>query len=86
MMKTKLKNALTGGLFALALVACGDPKSAPEASAGGAQKICPVSGEELGSMGDPVVVSHEGKEVKLCCDSCVAEFKADPAKFAAMVP
>lgn len=86
MMKTKRIITLTGGLFALALVACSDQPSAPEASTGGAQKVCPVSGEELGSMGEPVVVFHEGKEVKLCCDSCVADFKADPAKFAAMVP
>lgn len=85
-MKAKLTLALMGGFLALALVACSDQKSAPEASTGGAQKVCPVSGEELGSMGDPVVVSHEGKEIKLCCASCVDEFNADPAKFSAMVP
>lgn len=42
---------------------------------------CVVSGEALGSMGDPVVLNHEGKEVRLCCDSCIEKFNADPAKY-----
>ena len=46
---------------------------------------CPVSGEALGSMGDPIVVEHEGREVKLCCKGCVKKFNADPAKFVAAV-
>lgn len=49
------------------------------------QTICPVSGEELGSMGEPIVVTHEGKEVKLCCKSCIKKFNADPAKYSAKV-
>ncbi len=36
-----------------------------------AQKICPVSGNELGSMGEPVSVkTAEGEEVFLCCKGC----------------
>ena len=85
-MKAKLIITLLGGFLGLALVACNEEKAAPEASAGGAQKTCPVSGEELGSMGEPVVVMHDGKEVKLCCDSCLPKFNAYPAKYAAMVP
>ena len=46
---------------------------------------CPVSGEELGSMGDPVIVEHEGTTVKLCCKSCIEDFNADPEKYTAMV-
>lgn len=46
---------------------------------------CVVSGEKLGSMGDPVVMEHDGVTVKLCCKSCVAKFKENPAKFATMV-
>jgi hypothetical protein len=42
---------------------------------------CVVSGEKLGSMGDPVVFIHQGREVKFCCSNCEKEFKADPAKF-----
>jgi YHS domain-containing protein len=50
-----------------------------------AQTVCPVSGEELGSMGEPIIMTYEGKEVKLCCKSCIKKFEADPAKYAAKV-
>ncbi|MBI3880900.1 MAG: hypothetical protein HY301_12690 [Verrucomicrobia bacterium] len=42
---------------------------------------CVVSGEKLGSMGKPYVFVHEGQEIKMCCPSCLKEFKADPAKY-----
>lgn len=46
---------------------------------------CPVSGEALGAMGDAVIVSAEGRDVKLCCKMCVKKFDADPAKYLAIV-
>ena len=46
-------------------------------------EVCIVSGEKLGSMGAPVVYVHEGQEVKLCCKSCLPDFKKEPAKFLA---
>lgn len=42
---------------------------------------CPVSGEELGSMGDAVIKVYEGREVRFCCDKCVSKFEADPAGY-----
>ena len=42
---------------------------------------CLVSDEKLGSMGKPVVFTHEGQEIKLCCKSCRPKFKKDPAKY-----
>ena len=42
---------------------------------------CVVGGEKLGSMGKPYVLTHEGREVRLCCKSCEPKFKADPAKY-----
>lgn len=42
---------------------------------------CIVSGEKLGSMGDPVSLTHEGRRITLCCNGCVKEFEAEPAKF-----
>lgn len=45
--------------------------------------VCLVAGEKLGSMGDPVVYIHEGREVRFCCASCEATFKKDPAKYLA---
>ena len=48
-----------------------------------AQKICPVSDEELGSMGDPIKVTVDGKDIYVCCDACVEEVKNDFAKYLA---
>jgi len=46
-------------------------------------EVCIVSGEKLGSMGTPVVLVHEGQEVKFCCKSCLPDFKKEPANFLA---
>ena len=45
-------------------------------------KTCPVSDEKLGGdMGDPYVFTHEGREIKLCCKSCLKDFNKDSAKY-----
>ena len=45
-------------------------------------KTCIVSGEKLdGDMGKPYVFVHEGQEIKLCCKTCLKDFKKDPAKY-----
>jgi hypothetical protein len=44
---------------------------------------CVVSGEKLGSMGPPVVITHEGTEVRFCCKDCVEKFNKEPAKYLA---
>jgi hypothetical protein len=46
---------------------------------------CVVSDEALGSMGDPVVFTHDGVEVRLCCAACRKEFDRDPAKHLAKI-
>ena len=33
----------------------------------------------------PVVVNHNGTEVRFCCKECLPEFNKDPDKYAAMV-
>ncbi|TWU39459.1 hypothetical protein [Novipirellula artificiosorum] len=50
------------------------------------QKICPVSGKPLGSMGDPVAVDVNGQQVFVCCAGCVAAVKSNPAKYASGRP
>ena len=40
---------------------------------------CPVTGEKLGSMGDPVIKDYDGREVRFCCAACPAKFEADLA-------
>lgn len=45
-------------------------------------KICPVSGEKVGEMGEPSKVEYKGKVYSLCCPACEKEFLKDPEKFA----
>ena len=43
---------------------------------------CPITGEKLGSMGEPVVKVYEsagGREVRFCCKSCPPKFEKDLA-------
>jgi YHS domain-containing protein len=42
------------------------------------QAVCPVSGENLGSMGVPVKVMAEGQTFYLCCKSCNKDVRDDP--------
>jgi len=42
---------------------------------------CPVSGEKLGSMGDPVSYNYQGRDIKFCCQGCVANFEKDPETY-----
>jgi YHS domain-containing protein len=42
---------------------------------------CIVTGEKLGSIGDPVSLEHEGRAIKLCCRGCVKQFEANPTEF-----
>ncbi len=47
------------------------------------QRICPVTDEALGSMGKPVTVAYQGRDVLLCCRGCEARFMNDPDKYLA---
>ena len=46
---------------------------------------CAVAGKKLGSMGEPIVYVHEGRQVKFCCKGCVPSFKKTPEKYLAKV-
>ena len=50
------------------------------------QKVCPVSGQALGSMGTPVKVTVKGRDVLLCCQGCEDSIKNDPDKYLAKLP
>lgn len=47
------------------------------------QGTCPVTGQPLGSMGEPVKVVVKGQTVFLCCSHCEAAIKKDPDKYLA---
>ena len=90
-MKRSLLSLLVFGLNALAFAALpesGDassPKSDPYPL-----QTCVVSGEPLGGMGEPYVLmfKQDGKpdrEVRFCCEMCVARFNSNPAKYLAQL-
>jgi len=43
-----------------------------------AQRICPVTGLPLGSMGVPIKITLRGKPLFVCCQGCVGKAKRDP--------
>ena len=62
------------------------PSSAPTAALPyGGQKTCPVTGEELGSMGKPVAVTMKGQSIYVCCRGCAAKAQANPDETLAAV-
>ena len=44
-------------------------------------KICSVSDEKLGGMGDAYVFTYQDREIKLCCNDCKKDFDKNPKKF-----
>ena len=56
-------------------------RSFPQSDANQALKqlLCPVSGENLGSMGVPLKVTAAGQTFFLCCKGCNKDVQDDPA-------
>lgn len=50
-----------------------------------AQKVCPVSGKELGSMGPLIKMVVKGETIFLCCPDCKKEVEKNPDKYIAKV-
>lgn len=46
-----------------------------------AQKVCPVTGAKLGSMGKPVRASVDGRSVFLCCAGCREKLASQPSYY-----
>jgi YHS domain-containing protein len=83
---------------ALALSGCGAATQAPSISQPPAahgdhdhpgssqsdmEKMCPVSGEMLGTMGAPQKVTVNGQQVWICCDGCKDKLLENPDKYLA---
>jgi hypothetical protein len=45
------------------------------------QSICPVSGKPLGSMGKPIKINVQGRDVFLCCSGCEDSLREEPQKY-----
>ncbi|MFA6046738.1 MAG: hypothetical protein WC718_17270 [Phycisphaerales bacterium] len=85
-MKTKIQtNRLA--LLALGLVALLSPlvAAAKEDAKGAVKpyplKLCIVTDNDLGSMGDPRTFVYEGQEIKICCKPCEKKFLKTPEKY-----
>ena len=77
-------------LLTFAIASCSKDEGADGAGKGASSgdypmTTCVVSGEPLGSMGEPVVIEHKGTTVKFCCDSCLPKFNKDPESYVAKV-
>ncbi len=40
--------------------------------------VCPISGQKLGSMGDPYNYVFAGRLVRFCCAGCIGQFNENP--------
>ncbi len=45
------------------------------------QRVCPVTGQLLGSMGRPIRVDVDGRSVFVCCQGCVDAVRQNPGKY-----
>lgn len=82
LMKTTIALLMATALFALPGNLLAAEKKAPKPYP---LEKCAVSDEKLGDMGEPFVFEHDGREVKLCCESCKKDFDKEPAKFTAKI-
>jgi hypothetical protein len=60
--------------------------SAADRALAARQKVCPVTGQPLDSMGGPVRVEVAGRTVFICCKGCEAALRKDPAKYLSKLP
>ena len=58
-----------------------DGKDSSTEAANAKNLICPVSGQEIGSMGPAVHYEYNGKVYNLCCSGCVEVFKENPQEY-----
>jgi Cu(I)/Ag(I) efflux system membrane fusion protein len=61
----------------------GDKMVRPVSLTAEEQKVCPVTGAKLGSMGEPVAVEVKGRTVWVCCQACPPRLRADPDRYLA---
>jgi hypothetical protein len=81
----KIKDALLAAAFVggltIANVLGADSKETKDKIKPYPLEKCIVSGEKLGSMGSPYVITNGTQEVKFCCKGCLKDFNKDKAGF-----
>lgn len=66
---------LAGGLLCLAVVGTAWAETLSDTTTS-TLTTCPVTGQQLGEMGDPVVREIVGREVRFCCAGCEEPYRA----------
>jgi hypothetical protein len=89
--ETRLNPSLAAGYFGASRgdrpeTARREPADDDDQALAARQKVCPVTGKRLGSMGMPVRVSVGGKAVLICCEGCEAALKKAPEKYLSRLP
>jgi Cu(I)/Ag(I) efflux system membrane fusion protein len=86
--EARLNPAVAADYFGAGRTTTAPPPATPQPSTGSSdqdliarQKVCPVTGEDLGSMGGPVKVEVAGRVVFICCEGCEAALRKDPQKY-----
>lgn len=57
--------------------------SAADRAAAQRQRVCPVTGDLLGSVGKPIKTRVRGQDVFVCCQGCIKDLRAQPEKYLA---
>ena len=83
-MKAKTTLYLTLGLF---FGACQGPRSGDTDTEIQRYELdtCVITDSKLGSMGDPITKVYGKREIKFCCEPCIAEFEKDPEFYIEMM-
>ena len=81
----KLLQLISIGIASLTmlLISCASSGSGSSSVKPYMRDTCIVTGNKLGSMGDPIREVVEGQEVKFCCKTCITKFHKNPAKYLA---
>ncbi len=84
--ETRLNPSLAASYFGAARGSREAASSTPEPSSdtaklATAQKVCPVTGKPLGSMGTPRKVVVKGRTVLICCEGCREALESAPEKY-----
>ena len=76
-----IRNPLLAALLSLGLAGAASAADQADQPKPYPLTVCSVSGEKLGSMGEPKRIVYEGREIKFCCPNCEKTFRKDPAKY-----
>ena len=73
--------ALVLASTAVVVTGCGKPDSGGSAAAKPYPRTKCLVTDEGFNHGKPYTFVHQGQEIKLCCEDCLADFKKEPAKY-----